>query len=186
MNESFIISKLERFCNAAEITGVLIMLFMALIFQVFLNELPCPLCLLQRVGFFGVALGLLLNLRYGLQPSHYSIVILSALFTSFVALRQIALHVVPGTGSYGFAFLGYHLYTWSFIISMIIIFATTVMLGMDRQYATNFSSVPRFRALTTLLFAILLLLVGLNVISVLLECGVSACPDNPTQYFSPF
>lgn len=186
MKGSPLISGLERLCSFAELSGVIVMLFMAFAFQILFHELPCPLCLLQRLGFFGVALGFLLNLRYGLRPSHYSIVILSALFTSFVALRQIALHVLPGTGAYGDAFLGLHLYTWSFIISMIIIVMTTAMLGMDRQYGTAALLTTRFRFLISLLFVVLLILVGINVISVILECGMTLCPDNPTRYFFPF
>lgn len=186
MKGSPLISGLERLCNLAELSGVIVMLFMAFVFQILFHELPCPLCLLQRLGFFGVALGFLLNLRYGLRPSHYSIVILSAVFTSLVALRQIALHVVPGTGTFGDAFLGLHLYTWSFMISMIIIAVTSFMLGMDRQYCTEGLPITRFRLLTPFLFVVLLILLGMNVISVLLECGLTLCPDNPTQYFFPF
>jgi disulfide bond formation protein DsbB len=186
MKEIPLISGLERLCNVAELSGIVVMLFMAFALQLMFHELPCPLCLLQRVGFFGIALGFLLNLRYGLRPSHYSIIILSALFTSFVALRQIALHVVPGTGSYGDAFLGLHLYTWSFIISMIVIIMTTAMLGFDRQYSIKNLPDSRFRLLTSILFGLVLILVGMNVISVLLECGLTSCPDNPTQDFLPF
>lgn len=123
-------------CNALELAGILFILLLALMYEFVFNEPPCPLCLLQRVGFFGIALGFLMNLRYGLRPSHYAMVILSALFTSFVALRQIALHVVPGTGSYGSAVLGYHLYTWSFIISMAVITVTAIVMSQDRQLLT--------------------------------------------------
>lgn len=185
MKGNMLISRLERFCNLAELSGVIVMLFMAFAIQIIFHELPCPLCLLQRVGFFGIALGFLLNLRYGLRPSHYSIIILSALFTSFVALRQIALHIVPGTGSYGDAFLGLHLYTWSFIITMIVIIMTTAMLGFDRQYNTDDLPISRFKSLTSFLFVLLLILVGINVITVLLECGLTLCPANPTQYILP-
>ena len=113
------INHAERFFNFIELTGIFFMLLLCFIFQIVLHELPCPLCLLQRLGFLCVALGFMMNLRFGLRPSHYAISILSALFTGFVALRQIALHVVPGSGSYGAAFLGMHLYTWSFVISMV-------------------------------------------------------------------
>jgi disulfide bond formation protein DsbB len=186
MNENLLISILERLCNFIELSGVIVMLFIALTFQILFHELPCPLCLLQRLGFFGVAMGFLLNLRFGLRPSHYAIVILSALFTSFVALRQIALHVVPGTGTFGDAFLGLHLYTWSFVVSMIILVVTACLLSIDRQYRTTDLPISGFRLLTSLLFVILLILVGMNIATVLLQCGITLCPDNPTQYFFPF
>ncbi len=88
----------------SEIVGVCLILVVALGFQIFLHDLPCPLCMLQRIGFFGVTLGLLMNLRLGLHPSHYALSLLSALFTGFVALRQIALHVVPVLDPMGFHF----------------------------------------------------------------------------------
>jgi disulfide bond formation protein DsbB len=172
----------EWLCNALELSGILLVLFMALLFQIVLNELPCPLCLLQRVGFFGIALGFLMNLRYGLRPSHYAMIILSALFTSFVALRQIALHVVPGTGSYGSAMFGFHLYTWSFIVSMIVIIVTTILMSQDRQYLPIHWDNHRVRWIAHLLFLILIILLAINIGSVLLECGLSECPDNPVSY----
>ncbi len=174
-------NKLEKMCNAIELAGVCLVLLMASSFQYLLNELPCPLCLLQRVGFFCIAFGYLLNLRFGLRPSHYSIVILSAIFTSFVALRQVALHVVPGSGAYGAAFLGYHLYTWSLITCILIIVATTFLMGFDRQYYVKAVN-GKFKWLVNIFFIALILLLALNIINVYLECGLTECPDNPTQY----
>src|SRR5579862_2934195 len=87
----------ERLASLFELVAVITVLAMTLLLQFVFNELPCPLCLLQRIGFVGIAYGLLLNLRFGFKPSHYAVVILSGLFTAFVALRQIALHVIPGT-----------------------------------------------------------------------------------------
>lgn len=175
------INRLEKICNAIELAGVCLVLLMASSFQYLLNELPCPLCLLQRVGFFFIAFGYLLNLRFGLRPSHYSIVILSAVFTSFVALRQVALHAVPGTGAYGTAFLGYHLYTWSLITCILIIIVTTFLMGFDRQYYTK-SVNGKFQWLVKIFFICLILLLVLNIINVYVECGLTECPDNPTKY----
>lgn len=173
---------LERFSTILELTGIMAMLLMASVFQFFLNELPCPLCLLQRLGFFAVSFGFLLNLRFGFRPSHYAIIILSALFTSFVALRQIALHIVPGTGAYGDPIFGLHLYTWSFIISMLIAVVTTVLLGFDRQYVINKPIPPRIRSIARVLFFTCLLLLAVNIVSVFMQCGFDACPENPVAY----
>lgn len=96
--------------NIVEILAIQFIILFSLGFQVFLRDLPCPLCLLQRIGFFGIILGLLMNLRFGLRPRHYSIILLSAFFTSLVALRHIVINVVPD-GGYGNTFLGLHLYT---------------------------------------------------------------------------
>lgn len=182
MPDAKIITVSERFLNIIELAGVIVMLFLAFAFQILFKELPCPLCLLQRVGFLGIAFGFLLNLRFGLRPSHYAIVIISALYTSFVALRQIALHVVPGSGVYGNAIFGLHLYTWSFIIAMVIMIATTLMLGVDRQYLQPDKKNGRSKIITHSLFFVFTLLVITNLVSVLFECGIKQCPDNPVHY----
>ncbi len=182
MEGKSIFQLLGRFGDFAELAGIFLMLILAFSFQLLLHELPCPLCLLQRVGFLCVALGFLMNLRFGPRPSHYAIALLSALFTSFVALRQIALHVVPGTGSYGSAILGLHLYTWSYIICMVIIISTTIVLGMDRQYRLEENPV-RPSWVVQFLFVVMTLLIISNFVSVLMECGFGACPDNPIQYY---
>lgn len=181
LNQKLIISY-GIILNTLELIGVVLMLMMAFGFQLILYELPCPLCLLQRVGFIGIAFGFLMNLRFGLRPSHYAIVLLSALFTSFIALRQIALHVVPGTGTYGNALFGLHLYTWSFIVCTLIVIATTFVLSIDKQYLSAYKFKLRVPILVHILFAITVLIIIANVVSVLLECGFKACPDDPVHY----
>ncbi len=170
----------ERSLNALELSCICLMLLMAFTFQIVFKELPCPLCLLQRLGFLMAAFGLLMNLRFGLRPSHYAMTLLGALFTSFVALRQVALHVVPGTGAYGNAFLGFHLYTWCFIISMLVVISTTFLMSVDRVY--NAHPEKHSPYLTNSLFAAIVILLLMNIIGVLMECGLSQCPDNPLHY----
>lgn len=173
---------MDLLANLFEMLIVIFILLLAMAFQVIYYELPCPLCLLQRIGFMSIAFGFLLNLRFGLRPSHYAIVILSGLFTSFVALRQIALHIIPGTGHYGSAVFGLHLYTWSFIISMGIVIVTTVLLGIDRQYQPSNPKNIRWPYLTHLLFLLVTMVILANVVSAILECGFGECPDNPVKY----
>lgn len=168
--------------NMLELFGVILVLCLAFLFQIVLHELPCPLCLLQRVGFLGAAFGFLLNLRFGERPGHYSIVLLSALFASFVALRQIALHVIPGSGVYGSAIFGLHFYTWSFIVSLGIVLTTSLILGSREQYKSADTKNVRWPYITHLLFAIVIVLTTGNIVSTYLECGFKQCPDNPTQY----
>ncbi len=174
------IAMIERFANYGEAAGIAMVLLFAFLFQFVLNELPCPLCILQRFGFVCIAVGLLFNLRFGFRPSHYALVILSSLFTSFVALRQIALHVIPGTGSYGSAIFGLHLYTWSFIGAMIITIGTTVLLGVDRQYGEGLTKDKRWRWLINAIFVFMMFIIIANILSVFSICGFGACPDNPT------
>jgi disulfide bond formation protein DsbB len=173
---------IEQFANLFELLSIILVLMLSLLFQFVLGELPCPLCLLQRVGFIFIAFGFLLNLRFGFRPSHYSIVLISALFTSFVALRQIYLHVLPNTGSYGNAVLGLHLYTWSFIIAMSIAVTTALLLGCDRQYRLSQYKNVIWRHWINIVFGLIMFILAANIISVFFECGFYACPDNPTVY----
>lgn len=175
--------KLEKIFNLLELLGVIVILALALILQYIYHELPCPLCLLQRIGFFGIIFGLLLNLRFGFRPSHYAIVLMSGIFTSAVSLRQIALHIIPGTGSYGTPLFGLHLYTWSFIFAVIIIIVTTLLLGIDRQYQEGYLDTNRsWNFLTHSMFFLVSIIMVINLISIFLECGLKQCPDNPVNY----
>jgi disulfide bond formation protein DsbB len=172
---------LELLINAIELVGIIFVLLLAFASQLLLHVLPCPLCLLQRVGFFLIAFGFLMNLRFGVKPIHYSMVIIAAVFTCFVALRQIALHVMPGTSGYGSPIFGFHLYTWSFIIAMIIVLVTALIMSLDRR--SNRAEGDHFWPFVThTLFAIIVLLIAANLISVFLECGLKQCPDNPVRY----
>ena len=98
----------SRRLNALGMLAVCFVLFAAFIYQFLLYELPCPLCLLQRVGFVAVGFGLGLNLLYGPRPRNYAFVLIAAIFGGSVSIRQILLHIVPGTGHYGSPVLGLH------------------------------------------------------------------------------
>lgn len=173
---------IERLANLFEIAGVLLVLLLAFLMQFVFNELPCPLCLLQRFGFIAIAFGFMLNFRFGFRPSHYSIILLSGLFTAFVALRQIALHVIPGTGSYGNAIFGLHLYTWSFVLVVLVVISTSLLLGVDRQYLQKMRKNKLWEYVVHTLFAVLMFLTVANIVSTVFECGFSECPDNPVKY----
>lgn len=182
MNKKSMTLLFERLANCFEVSGVLIVLLMAFLLQFIFRELPCPLCLLQRFGFMAIAFGFLLNFRFGFRASHYSVILISALFTSFVAMRQIALHVIPGTGSYGSPILGLHLYTWSYIVSMLIVVSTALLLGVDRQYLENARRSKVWQKIAHFLFAFLVFLTVANIVSVFMECGFAECPENPVNY----
>jgi hypothetical protein len=120
-------------------------------------------------------------MRFVPRPSHYGLVIIGALAAGIVARRQVLLHIVPGTGSYGDMFFGLHYYTWMVIVATLIIAGTAVMLMFDRQFADDREE----RLLSGWLLASfgLFALVTLgNAISTVLECAGGLCPDNPTGY----
>src|SRR6202051_3788477 len=101
--------------NALGLYGIALVLVAAFAGQSLLNELPCPLCLLQRVLLSLLAIGPILNIRFGSRPSHYALSLLAAVVGATVSARQILLHIMPRDPGYGSGLLGYHYYTWGLL-----------------------------------------------------------------------
>ncbi|MDG2481261.1 MAG: disulfide bond formation protein B [Alphaproteobacteria bacterium] len=172
--------------NILGLVGITSVLLMGVIVQFALGELPCPLCLLQRIGFSVVMFGFMLNVIYGPQQRHYGVILLAALFGAATSLRQISLHVIPGTPGYGSSILGYHYYTWAFIIFAMTILGVAVLLALWNKawnaeagapHQTTLSGLGRFACLAAI--GVVLLNVGLTFV----ECGPYQCPDNPVSYW---
>jgi disulfide bond formation protein DsbB len=167
--------------NALGLYGIALVLIAAFAAQILLNELPCPLCLLQRVLFSMLAIGPILNIRFGPRPRHYALSLLAAVAGAVVSARQILLHIMPRDPGYGSALLGYHYYTWAFVgFAAAIVLIAIVLLFDDRSgdVAAARPSGPFAHGAVWLVMG----LTAINVISTLLECGYGACADNPTFY----
>lgn len=170
---------LARPLNALGLLAISGVLLVAFVEQLVYGELPCPLCLLQRVGFVIVGAGLALNVLCGPRPAHYGLMLLGAFVGAAVALRQIALHVVPGTGAYGDPFLGLHYYTWAFIVFALVVAGSGLMLLLESQFSGTRRDRGGLGSIAVGLFALVVLA---NGVSTVLECGGGLCPDNPTSY----
>jgi disulfide bond formation protein DsbB len=168
--------------NAVGLLAISAVLIFAFADQLFLADLPCPLCILQRAAFVVAGFGLALNLRFGPRASHYALVLIGALAGAVVASRQILIHIVPGTGTYGQALLGLHFYSWAFVIFVVMVLGTAVMLLFDRQFAADKDSADRLTALSKIAFVLFGLLALGNALSTVLECAGGLCPDSPTGY----
>jgi disulfide bond formation protein DsbB len=119
--------------NALGLYAVALVLLIAFAAQLLLNELPCPLCLLQRIQFAMLAVGPILNLRLTCWSTQ-SPCRCSPLSPARLSPRQILLHIMPGDLGYGSALLGYHYYTWAFIGFAVAIIALAAMLLFDQQF----------------------------------------------------
>jgi disulfide bond formation protein DsbB len=171
----------SRVLNLLALTGLCVVLLLAFIWQLAFNDLPCPLCLLQRVAFVLAGIGLLLNIRFGPSPLHYGIVILSALGGAAAAGRQVLSHIAPGDPGYGPPFLGLHFYTWAFILFVALIAYSGLMI-MLKQRSSDPTTPYRVTRPAAAVMWLFFLLVLANMLSTLLECGFGACPDNPVNY----
>lgn len=159
-----------------------ISLTLILIFQeqLSLDELPCPLCLLQRAAMIGVGLSMMANLLLGIKAEHYGLLLLYTIIGAVASIRQVLLHIVPGQSGYGSPLWGLHLYTWSALFFVLIIICTSVGLlfskGISRSPARLSRTIVKFSAM------IFLSLILLNAISAFLECGFWQCADDPVRY----
>jgi disulfide bond formation protein DsbB len=167
--------------NALGLCAIALVLAAAFAAQLILGELPCPLCLLQRIQFALLAIGPILNVRHGPRPSHYALSLLAAAAGAAFAMRQILLHIMPGDPGYGSALLGYHYYTWAFIGFAVATVLIAAMLLFDGQFEDD-GAPPRVGAFAQVAVSLVIALTALNVASTLLECGLAACPDNPVDY----
>ncbi|MET0877212.1 MAG: disulfide bond formation protein B, partial [Tardiphaga sp.] len=162
------------FLNALGLYAVALLLAAAFAAQLLLSELPCPLCLLQRIMFALLAVGPILNLRFGPRPSHYAMSLLAALVGAVVSTRQVLLHILPGDPGYGTALLGYHYYTWALIGFIAAIALLSVVLLFDRQFEKPAAPVQA-NAVASFAVWLVIALTAANVGSTLLECGFKAC-----------
>ena len=170
-----------RELNTLGLFAVTLVLVAALILQLTLGELPCPLCLLQRVGFIAVGFGLLLNVRFGPAPLHYGLVILGALYGAAAAGRQVLLHIVPGSGAYGSPLFGIHLYTWSLVLFLVVVAGVALLLMMEGQFErVRAWAATGWQRVVMGLYLAVTVLVGISAFA---ECGPGECPDNPTSYW---
>jgi disulfide bond formation protein DsbB len=160
---------LERTLNALLVYILMGVITSAFFVQFVWQEVPCPLCLLQRIGMIGVAFGALLNLRFGISRVFYAISLLSALVGAGVALRQIALHVCPGTSPFGSPVLGLSLYVWSFIVFVCSLTFIAVCLMIRDQRPSKENGFEKGA------FWLTAWVVGVNLIATFIQCGIGPC-----------
>jgi len=178
------VTRYARLINVAALLALLGVLAGSLYLQFDIGEQPCPLCLVQRSGMIGLAVGPVMNLLWGMRPAHYALSILAASVGMAGSVRQILLHINDPIGEgYGPAVLGWHLYTWAAVTFAIAIVGCALLLLWTRPFIVVDQGVltdVRWMRLVSL-FAITWLFLDLLAIgvSVLPECGLGMCPDDP-------
>lgn len=177
-------TQIARVINVLALFALIGVLAGSLHLQLGVGEQPCPLCLIQRSAMIGLAIGPVMNLLWGMKPAHYALSILAALVGAAGSTRQILLHIAdPNDPGYGPAIFGYHLYTWAFITFAIGIAGCAFMLLWNKPFEAQDTGLRfqrsgfRIVALTAIFWVFLDLIV--IAITVLPECGLGMCPDNP-------
>jgi len=167
--------------NALSLYALSAVLIAAFAMQFARDELPCPLCLLQRAFMCALAAGPILNLRFGPRPSHYALSMLAAGAGAAVSVRQILLHILPGDPGFGSATFGYHYYTWAVILFVVALVLLALMLILDGQF-DRAAAEPRPTAAARVAVLLAVGLTAANILSTMAICGFASCPDNPVRY----
>ena len=150
----------------------------AMVFQYYGGEIPCPLCLLQRVAMFGVCYGVILHFRHGYSARNDGVSMLFALLLLIVSARQTLLDIYPRPGhSYiGNAVLGLHMPVWSVVIAVAILLAFAIKLAvLGGKDLRDLQPPPALGRLARLLCLYVVAICLINLVSVILQCGAGAC-----------
>lgn len=152
-------------------------LTVAMIFQYYAGEIPCPLCLLQRVAMFGVCFGIIMHFRHGPSARNDGFCMLFALFLLLVSARQTLIDIYPRPGhSYiGSAVFGLHMPVWSIVIAVTILLAFAVKFAILGDPLRDPQPSPTLGCLARLLSLCVIALCLINFASVIVQCGVDAC-----------
>jgi disulfide bond formation protein DsbB len=150
----------------------------AMAFQYIAGEIPCPLCLLQRVAMFGCCFGLIQQLRDGETQRGAGIALIFSVLLLAISVRQTLLDIVPRPGHayIGSAVFGLHMAVWSVLIAVALLIGSagrlTLFGGPKAAPEPEGSTLGR---LTHVLGIYVVVICAINVLSVLAQCGLSQC-----------
>ena len=150
----------------------------AMAFQYFDREIPCPLCLLQRVAMFGCCFGLIQQLRGGGTERGAGIALIFAVLLLVISVRQTLLDIVPRPGHayIGSAVFGLHMAVWSVLIAVALLLGFAVRLTLfGGPRAAPEPEGSTLRRLTYGLGVYVVIVCAINVLFVLVQCGLGEC-----------
>jgi disulfide bond formation protein DsbB len=150
----------------------------AMVMQYAFGEIPCPLCLLQRVAMFGCCFGLIVQLRSDNSERGTGIALIFAVLLLVISVRQTLLDLFlrPGHDYVGSAVFGVHLPVWSVIIAVALLLGFAVRLALfggarGESDAERDSSGAVVRMVVLYVIAIC----AINFLSVIAQCGLDQC-----------
>ena len=176
-----LLARLNYLYLAAMMALIAGILTAAMTLQYAKGELPCPLCLLQRVALFGVCFGIMQNFRSGFSHQNTGFSLLFAILLLIVSVRQSLLDIYPRPGHeyIGSAIFGIHMPVWSIIIALCLLIAFAAklaVLGGDEHlrdnHVTRFPVVDRAAKVISLY---VIALCAINLVSAVLQCGFGQC-----------
>jgi disulfide bond formation protein DsbB len=153
----------------------------AMVLQYANGEIPCPLCLLQRVAMFGVCFGIILQFRHGFSYRNTGMSMMFSLFLLIVSVRQTLLDIYPRPGHeyVGTSVFGLHMPVWSILIALAlsIAFAFQLILwgGSTQLQHKSLTHQSLLRVLATALSLYVIAIGVINFVSVGVQCGIDEC-----------
>lgn len=183
---------LARVLNLLGMLAMIAILLGAYYYQFGYRELPCTLCLLQRLAMLAVAFGAAMNVMLGPDPRHYGICLVSALFGLAVSIRQSLLHINPyfdkesgvptleatANSSFGPAVFGYHMYVWGVVIFTAVILAVGLVQLLQGQFEKQARETDPLRSVAMLGVGLLFVVASAEAITTFMECGIGDCPND--------
>jgi len=145
------------------------------------GELPCPLCLLERVAMLGVCFGIMLNFRRGFSYQNTGFSLLFAIVLLVISVRQSLLDIYPRSGHeyIGSAIFGIHMPVWSIIIALTLLTAYAIKLailgGDEYLREADVGEFPAIRRIADILSLYVIAICLINLVSVVLQCGFGEC-----------
>lgn len=153
----------------------------ALYLQFFYNEIPCPLCLLQRAAYLGIDFSIMLNLRNNYSLRHDGLALLVTVILLIVSTRQTLLDIYPRPGHeyIGTAILGLHMPVWSIVISVLLLsiyaFKFCIFGYIKDMENIRLESFPILKFSAGVVMWFIITLCAVNLVSSYIQCGLQSC-----------
>ena len=150
----------------------------AMFIQFVVGDLPCPLCLLQRIAFFGFTYGALLHFKGSSRFRSIGISLLFIVLLQIMSLRQSLIDIYPRPGHawIGSAIFGIHLPIWSFIGALMLVLAISLdFIFIARDNRKSIEHYPGLNRIANIFAVIVLLLCAVNLVAVFFQCGFHVC-----------
>jgi disulfide bond formation protein DsbB len=184
--------ELARVLNFIGLMIMIGVLLGAYVYQFSYRELPCTLCLLQRVAMIAVAFGAAMNVMLGPDPRHYGVCLVSAAFGGAISLRQTLLHINPffdtstaqptlsaaANPPFGQPVMGLHLYVWGIVLFGTVILAVGIVQLFRAQFRPAAPEPDWLARLAGIGAGVLFIVATLETLTTFMECGFGDCPNN--------
>ncbi len=149
----------------------------AMVLQYGYGEIPCMLCLLQRVAMFGICFGLMHHFQQDGRARGVGLALVSAVFLLIVSARQTLIDICPrpGHGYVGSAVLGLHMPVWSVLVALGVITALSAQVAIVGGGRQDVSPSPPLASTVRWTGMYVSTLCAINLVSAVLQCGFGPC-----------